>query len=51
LESITFVELGDVSDEMRRYSTIDDGEEKEESSGKASFAKGIKDKVKLVLNS
>lgn len=52
LESLIFVEVGDMSDEMRRYSSIEDEDEKEtqKESTKQSFAKGIKDKVKHVLS-
>jgi len=51
LESLIFVEMNDLSDEMRRYSAMEDSEEPEPvDKVKQSFAKGIKDKVKLVLS-
>ena len=48
LEALVFVEMNDMSEEMRRYSFVEDSEE--DAAGKGSFAKGIKDKVKLVLS-
>jgi len=52
LESLIFVEISDMSEEMRRYSLIDESEEDAagKDSSKGSFARGIKDKVKLVLS-
>lgn len=49
-EALVFVEMNDMSEEMRRYSFVDEGDEEGGKDGKGSFAKGIKDKVKLVLS-